>query len=276
MLTVDDLLRGDIQLASPPAIYLALKNIVDDPNKTIEDACYVIESDATLAMKLLKIVNSAFYGLPGQISSIPKALAMVGMRELQNLALTTIIIERFSHLPGLHFSMHDFWARNLRIALITKELDVHWQRGYADTAFLCGLVHHIGQLVMYRRIPVLAREVELLLQVHGINEVDESLIQRQVIGFDHFEVGAVLAQLWHLPLVVVQSIKLHHEPCCDELYAEMAGMVNVACQLSQLSLPPYPALSNPDYSLTPEEVCYILDKTHQDFENLFKLFYPSA
>lgn len=276
MLSVDDLLRGDIQLASPPAIYLALKSIVDDQSKSVEDATKVIESDAALAMKLLKIVNSAFYGLPGQVSSISRAIGMVGMRELQNLALTTIIIERFSHLPGLHFSMHDFWARNLRTALITRELDVLLKRGYADTAFLCGLVHHIGQLVMYRRIPVLAREVELLMQVHGLNDVDESTIQREVIGFDHFEVGAALARLWNLPACVVQSIKLHHEPCSDEPYADMAAMVRVACYLSELKLPPYPAVSNLDFSLMQEDVSALLEKTHRDFEGLFKCFYPSV
>jgi HD-like signal output (HDOD) protein len=276
MLSVDDLLRGDIQLASPPAIYLALKSIADDPNKSVEDACKVIESDASLAMKLLKIVNSAFYGLPGQVSSIAKAISMVGMRELQNLVLTTIIIERFSHLPGLHFSMHDFWARNLRTALIARELDAFWKRNQTDTAFLCGLVHHIGQLVMYRRIPVLAREVELLMQVQGPNEVDESTIQREVIGFDHFEVGAALARLWNLPVVVAQSIALHHAPDSNQAYEGIATLVRIACHLGQLNLPPYSTITNPEFALTADEASVILEKTHQDFEVIFKFFYPTV
>lgn len=276
MLSVDDLLRGDIQLASPPSIYLALKQIVDDQSKSVEDACKVIESDAALAMKLLKIVNSAFYGFSGQINTIPKAIHMVGMRELQNLALTTVIIERFSQLPGLHFSMHDFWARNLRMALIAKELDVFLECGYAETAYLCGLVHHIGQLVMYRRIPVLAREVELLLHVNGDNDVDESSIQREVIGFDHYEVGAALAKLWNLPDMVVKSIEWHHALSTEEPYADLARIVRIASDLTALQGPSYPLVTDQTFSITPDQIAVILEKTHQDFEHLFKYFYPDA
>ena len=74
MLTIADLLRGDLQFASPPNIYFALKQIVDDPYKSPKDAAFVIENDASLAAKLLKIVNSAFYGFPSQIASIEKAI----------------------------------------------------------------------------------------------------------------------------------------------------------------------------------------------------------
>lgn len=172
--------------------------------------------------------------------------------------------------------MHDFWARNLRIALIAKELDALWKCNQTDTAFLCGLVHHIGQLVMYRRIPVLAREVELLMQVHGPNEVDESTIQREVIGFDHFEVGAALARLWNLPAVVTQSIELHHAPDSNPAYEGIATLVRIACHLGQLNLPPYPTITHPEFALTADEASAILEKTHQDFEAIFKFFYPTV
>ena len=99
-LTVDDLLRGDLELASPPNIYLALKKIIDDPNASLADAAKVIETDAGLSMKLLKIVNSVFYGFPAQITSVAKAMNMVGTREIQNLVFSTVIVERFSKLPG--------------------------------------------------------------------------------------------------------------------------------------------------------------------------------
>lgn len=275
MLTVSDLLRGDVQLASPPNIYFALRNIVEDANKTAQDAAIVIENDAALAMKLLKIVNSAFYGFPAQISSISKAISLVGMRELQNLVLAALVIERFSELPGTQFSIHDFWARNLRSALIARELDQHLGKHYADTAFLCGLVHNIGQLVLYRRIPVLAREVDLLLQSSLAGENDESAIQQRVIGFDHFQVGAELCRLWNLPVAVVESIMLHNHPLRSQRYADIARIVRYSNYLAKIDTPYNPDIAN-ELELPAEVVSSILDKTHDEFEVIFKLFYPAS
>ncbi|MCQ8116852.1 HDOD domain-containing protein [Methylomonas rosea] len=275
-LTVADLLRGDLQLASPPNAYFLLKKIVEDPNKTAKDAAVVIEADAALAVKLLRIVNSAFYGFPSQISSISKAITLIGTRELQNLVLGTLIVERFSDLPGQHFSIHDFWARNLRCALIARELDIHFGKHYADTAFLCGLVHNIGQLVFYRRIPVLAREVDLLLQSQTPLAVDDEVtIEQNVIGFDHFQAGAELCKQWMLPDVIVESIRLHCFPDLIGPYSDLAAMVRLANCLSRIENP-YDAHAVNALNLTPEQISFILDKISDEFEVIFKLFYPTV
>nr|WP_305907751.1 HDOD domain-containing protein [Methylomarinum sp. Ch1-1]MDP4520529.1 HDOD domain-containing protein [Methylomarinum sp. Ch1-1] len=152
-LTVSDLLKGDLQLASPPAIYFELKKVIEDPHKSMTDAAFVIEKDAALALKLLKIVNSAFYGFPSRISSVNRAVTIIGLQELQNLILGAVIIERFSDLPGDIISMHDFWARSLKCALISRELDDYLGREYCDAVFLCGLLHDIGQLVFFAAFP---------------------------------------------------------------------------------------------------------------------------
>ncbi|CAG1021176.1 hypothetical protein MTYM_00809 [Methylococcales bacterium] len=273
-LTVADLLKGDIKLASPPTIYLALKNIVEDPAKSARDAAFVIESDAAVAMRLLKIVNSAFYGFPSKVSSIATAITLVGVRELQNLALATVVIERFSNLPGQLFSIHDFWSKNLRSALIAKELDRQFGGTYSDTAFLCGLVHNIGQLVMYRRIPVLAREVDLLIQSAMPADIDEARLEEQVIGFDHYQLGAELCRLWKLPDVVVESIGLHRYPDHVGRYAEIATLARLANYFSSVDTP-YDAVIAKGFELSPDQVSMIIDKTHDEFEAIFKLFYPS-
>lgn len=273
-LAIHDLLKGDIKLASPPTVYLTLQNIIDNPNKSVRDAAFVIESDAALAMRLLKIVNSAFYGFPSQISTISTAITLVGYRELQNLVLATAVIERFSDLPGQLFSIHDFWARNLRSALIARELDARSGKNYIDTAFLCGLVHHIGQLVFYRRIPVLAREVDLLIQSQPVDDVNETSIEQQVIGFDHYELGAELCRLWKLPEVVVESIRLHCYPDNLGSYAKISSIVRLADQLSRVDNH-YDEIVASGLELSVEQISQVMDKTHEEFEVIFKLFYPA-
>ncbi len=162
-LTPTDLLKGDLQLTTPPSIYLALKETINDPKKNIHDAADIIEKDPALSARLLRIVNSAFYGFPSQILSIDRAINLIGFKELQSLVLGTIIIERFTDLPGA-MSMLDFWSRSLKCALITAEIDKLKGGQYHESSFICGLLHDIGLLVFYRRLPELAREVDLLLQ----------------------------------------------------------------------------------------------------------------
>lgn len=273
-LTVADLLKGDIKLASPPIVYLALQKVVEDPTKTAKDAAAVIESDAALALRVLKIVNSAFYGFPAQISSVATAITLIGMRELQNLVLATVVIERFSDLPGQLFSVHDFWAKNLRCALIARELDARMGKNYTDTAFLCGLVHDVGQLVLYRRIPILAREVDLLVQSQLPGEIDQAGIEQQVIGFDHYELGAELCRLWKLPPVVVDSIRLHRYPDYVGNNAKIATLIRLADHFSRVDNP-YDVLTANGFDLSPEQISQVMDKTHDEFEEIFKLFFPS-
>ncbi|MCK9607270.1 MAG: HDOD domain-containing protein [Methylomonas sp.] len=273
-LTIADLLKGDIKLASPPIVYLALQKVIENPTKTAKDAALVIESDAALALRLLKIVNSAFYGFPAQISAISTAITLIGVRELQSLVLATVVIERFSDLPGQLFSVHDFWAKNLRCALIARELDLQMGKNFSDTAFLCGLVHDIGQLVLYRRIPILAREVDLLVQSQSAGEVDQAGIEQQVIGFDHYALGAELCRLWKLPPVVVESIRLHRYPDHVGSHAQIATLIRLADHFSRVDNH-YDAFEGNGFELSPEQISLVMDKTHDEFEDIFKLFFPS-
>ena len=122
-LTIPDLFKGDLKLASTPNLYFKLQETIDDPTKSLVDAAYIIEKDASLSIKLLKIVNSAFFGFPSKISSIDRAIGLIGVKELQSIVLSTAVIENFSGFPSELISMHDFWARNLRSALIAKGID---------------------------------------------------------------------------------------------------------------------------------------------------------
>ncbi|MGR8929934.1 MAG: HDOD domain-containing protein [Gammaproteobacteria bacterium] len=273
MLTVSDLLRGDIQLASPPMVYTALKQVIEDPTKSARDAAFVIENDAALTARLLKIVNSALYGLPGRISSITIAITLVGVRELQNLTLAASIVERFLDLNSEIFSIYDFWSRNLRCALIARELDRRLGGKYRDNAFVCGLLHNIGQLVLYRRIPDLAKEADLLIRADASQIGIETLIEQQVIGLDHFQVGAELCKLWKLPEVICESIRLHSYPDDIGTYAVIAGIVRTAHYLSKADTLDDALLIN-ELQLSAEQVSAILDLVHDEFETIFKVFYP--
>lgn len=272
---ISDLLRGDIQLASPPSVYLSLQAVIEDPAKNARDAAYVIESDAATAARLLRIVNSAFFGFPSKIGSISAAVTLIGLRELQNLTLATIVIDRFSELPGQQFSMRDVWASNLRCALIAKHLDALSGKRYAETIFLCGLIHNIGQLVMYRRIPVLAREVDLLVRAQASPDVDEAAVEEDVIGFDRFQLGAELCRLWKLPEEVVDSIRLHRACGNRDGHAGIAELVKLADFFAKAGPADTYGLLPAAGGWSKEEIALALELALQEFEAIFALFYPA-
>lgn len=275
ILTPHSLLEGDVQLASSPNLYFAFKRVIEDPRSSVVDAADVIERDPALAIRLLKMVNSAFYGVPRQITSIAKAIVLIGERELQNLLIGMVIVERFSDLPGFQATIHDFWASSLRCALITRNLDQLTGGHFAESAFVCGLLHNIGQMVFYRKIPLLAHEVFSQIYAQFPNPVNEQAIERQVIGFDRFAMGAALCQRWQLPEVICESIRLHGHPETATPYAPLLAMLRLAQQLSRIDLSD--DLSSVDgITIDFEALVMMLDQVHEEFEAIFKLFYPQV
>lgn len=273
-LTIEALLKGDLQLTTPPNIFFELKKVLDNPNKSLLDAAFVIEKDTALTAKLLKIVNSAFYGFPASIASVSRAITIVGSHEIQNLVLGAVIVDKFSSMPGVDFSMHDFWARSLKCALIARRIDAATGARYSEEIFTCGLLHDIGQLVLFRRIPILAREVLMLLQSQQrVSLDDESKMEKAVIGFDHYETGAELCKSWKLPELIVESIRLHNYPDYTGPHYQLATIVRLATYHSRLDVD-HDAVISKSLGLSPQAVGVIVNDAMDQFEELFRIFYP--
>jgi len=273
-LSISDLFKGDLQLSSPPNIYYEVKKVIEDPRKSTADAAFLIEKDAALAMRLLKIVNSAFYGFPAQIASIDRAIPLIGTKELQSIILSTVVIDRFSDLPGGLISMHDFWARNLRSALIAQEIDSHLGNEYADSIFICGLLHNIGQLVFFRRIPELARKVNILLMSHeNPSDTDEISMEEKIIGFNHYQTGSALCKLWKLPDIISESIRLHPYPDNTETFFKIAAIVRLADCYSKIEKEYCHIVIN-SLDISPNDMTEIIDTAYEKFDEIFRIFYP--
>lgn len=272
-LKISDLFRGDLQLTSPPNIYFELQRTAANPDKSITDIGFIIEQDPALSIRLLKIVNSPFFGFPGQIASIKRAITIIGVQELQNLILATVVIDKFSSLPGGLLSMHDFWARSLRCALISKELCIYGNnKDDIDSMFICGLLHDIGQLVFYRRIPVLAREIGLLVESNGIDEIQA---ENNILGFDHYQTGAELARLWGLPEIIIETIDQHNHRDYTGVFADAALIIRTAnylCKMDMESTQPNIFCND----IPVDDLNNIIDKVHDQFEAIFKLFYSTC
>jgi HD-like signal output (HDOD) protein len=271
-ISINDLFKGDLRLASPPALYFELKKVLEDPNKSLDDAGNVIMNDPALTMRLLKLVNSAYFSFPSRISTVSKAISLVGSKELQNLVLATLIIDKFTAQPGGMMSMREFWAMSLRGALMAKELalTLHCKNNEVkESIFICGLLHEIGKLVFYCRIPELAQKIGLIIEQTGEAEVD---VEQQVLGFNHYDAGAELARLWNLPTIIPETIAQHCHPDKSSTYSLIADLVRSVNLSSTMEISDR-ASDLHKWGITDEQLTMIIDKVNEQFDALFSIFY---
>lgn len=204
------LISDDLDLSSLPDIYNRISALLSDENSTHEQIAEVIQSDPALTLRILKVVNSSFYGYPQQISTITQAIGILGRRSLRNIILSTIVAGMCRRMSNDIFEMEAYWEHSVRTAVLTRLLTLQSDhKNEADTVFIAGLLHDIGKLVIAHQLPEQASEIQL-------RELDTDQrpweIEMDVLGFDHTELGAALMEKWNLPDLLVDIIRYHHEP----------------------------------------------------------------
>ena len=235
-----DLVAGIVELASPPEIYLRITQLLDDPASSSQDFARILQEDPALTARLLKIVNSAFYGFPSQVSSVSRAITLVGMRELRDLVLTATVMDTFNGLPNELVSIRSFWEESLRCAVLSRLIaERHEQGEMLESMLIAGLLHEIGHLVLYRKLPELIRECLLLQQA---SDIELYAAERQVIGFDYAVVSGTLLRKWRLPESLCDAIEFHIDPDQAGEQRLAAMMVSVARKIGATGLFDYNTL----------------------------------
>lgn len=219
------LVTSAVQLISLPEIFIRLNERVNDPRSSAKDIGRVLEKDTALSTRLLKVVNSPFYGLSTRIDTISRAITVVGIQELRDLALATVAAKSFTGLPTDLVVMEDFWRHSLYTAVLARAFAAQRRLLNTERFFVSGLLHDVGSLILYCKLPELAREALLRAQ-H--NELIVHEAERQVLGFDHAAVGAELLRVWKLPSNLQEAVKYHHMPQHAQNSPVEAAIVHLA------------------------------------------------
>lgn len=230
-LTPRELLTGDVRLASLPEIFTRINTLIDDPKSSAADIGHLIGEDPGLTVRLLKIVNSAFYGFPSEINTVSRAITIVGTSELRDLILATSVIKMFNNIPEDLLTMNDFWKHSVACALIAHLLASKRHDEDLEPLFVSGLLHDIGKLVIFTRVPELGREI---LARTKFNHIDLCTAERDVLGFNHAELGGELANLWKLPALLQQTLRHHHAPENSESHKAEVAIINLADQIAKV------------------------------------------
>ena len=211
-------------LISLPDIYWRLKELLDSHSYALPDVAQLIVYDPGLTARILRIVNSAYFGFAANIETVNHAVAVLGVQQIEDLVLTTSIADALGDYQCEHLDVKQFWLGSVYRAIAGRNLAGTCNLMDGERMFVAGLLSGIGHLVMYQSVPVLAQRAE--------REARESgkplyLVEREIIGFDHVQVAAVLMRNWKLPQALVTIIENHMQLDSQADYMLEAGIVHL-------------------------------------------------
>lgn len=224
-----DLVQGSIKLVSPPLIYQRLLEVINHPRGGTNDVANVIREDTALTARLLKVVNSAFFSFPRRIDTVSQAVAVVGTSQVRDLALATSVLTLFKDVSPDLVDMNGFWKHSLACGVGARVLAGLRQESNVERFFVAGILHDVGKLVVYLRAPEEAQEALRVAREKG------SLLhraEREVMGFDHAQVGEALLAQWNMPTSLREAVHFHHDPRMAERFPLEAAAVHFGDILS--------------------------------------------
>ncbi len=208
-MTPQDLVSRNVKLVSLPEVCIQVQALADSPHTTAADIGDVVGKDTALTTRLLKLVNSAYFSLPRRIDTVTRAVNMIGMRELRNLTMAASAAEVFARIPSSLIDMAAFWQHSVYSGLVARNLAQRCNVLHSERLFTAGLLHDVGRLLMLMKLPDEIGNAESIRQQSGKDICD---IERELVGFDHAEVGHALLLHWNMPTNLCASVLYHHTP----------------------------------------------------------------
>ncbi|MBU0769781.1 MAG: HDOD domain-containing protein [Proteobacteria bacterium] len=195
-------------LPTLPAVAMEVNKMLLDYDTTIDKLSDIIEKDQAMVSKILKLVNSAFFGLRGKISNISHAIVVLGFNTIRNAVVSISIIDAFSVKEGLDgFDITDFWKHSLAVAVTSKYLAEKTGIHPADDCFVAGLLHDMGKIVLLQHFKDLFQKVWQAVKENNLSFYEA---EKREIPVDHARIGGHLARKWQLPTALVDAIQYHH------------------------------------------------------------------
>ena len=231
VMSAEDLVAGVEDLLSLPDAAIRLNAVLTDPETSANDIADIVSLDPALAARVLRAVNSAYFGLRGRVDTITKAITMIGTSELHSLVLATSAALAFRNISSKLIDMESFWQHSVRAALAARGLAESGSlRRHRERVFLSALMHDVGQLVLYHQLPEVSTRI--LQAVKTGRAQDE--VEHELLGFTHAEVGALLLERWNLPASLTMPVRFHHRYDEASDFAREAALVHIGSRVSHL------------------------------------------
>jgi len=270
------LVNNTIDLPTMPEVLVKLNEIMADPDTAAPDIAKVVSADPAVATNILRIVNSAYYGLQVRVSSVSLAISVMGFNMTKKVALKAAVFSAFGHRREKiqHFDPSAFWKHAVFAGVAARTMaqsssifaDMH-----PEDAYIAGLLHDIGKIIMLEKS---SQQYLAMLRKSSQSGRSEAESELEDFGFTHADVGSVLAIKWSLPEDLAIAIRYHHAPARDPFHRSLSSLIHLADQLAWRAQMPstlgttIAPLDHEVYDqigLSPEQVEELLPQIHDDF-----------
>ena len=225
MITIDDLKQNVKDLPPLPDVVMRLIQMSHDEKAAPRDLVQLVKHDSAITMKVLKLCNSTFYGLPRKVTSLHEAMIYIGTDALVNLVLSGCIASFYQKgNEGYGLLESEMWRHAVGSAICSQIIAAHCAKDVAGVAFTAGLLHDIGKILLNSYVAAEFQKVIDLVERDGYNFVSAEM---EVLGVTHPDAGAGIAEFWNLPSELVESIRYHHEPSKATDFKKLVAVVHI-------------------------------------------------
>jgi len=231
---LEPLLKQAGQLPSLPEVYIRVTELLENESSSGAKIGEAVQSDPALTARILKLINSAYYGLQNPVTSIPQAVTLLGRQQLKQVLVGSVLASVFKGFDITAFPLRDFWQHCIKTAIIGRQLGMQSARVIDhEVFFTAGLLHDIGWLVIAKVNPGSYGQILGLARAEN-REVIEVEVDK--LGVSHVEVGVALLEKWGIPGLITECVKRHHDVDHIGSFEIETSIVYLANKLSRLDL----------------------------------------
>ena len=216
---------------SMPKVYLDIRALIEQPEAQISDYEDAIASDSMLSVRIIRIANSQFFGIPHRADTLYQAISMIGVIQLHDLLLISLCLRTFAGVPEQIFNLKSFWKYCIECGIAAKVIAQHSAIFSHNHFFTLGLLHEIGHAAMYLKAP---EECLKIMDDCASNPYLITTTEQKYLGFDYTQLGETMMRLWDLPSAYQQVANFHLQPELahesHRLEAQIVHLAHVFCQ----------------------------------------------
>lgn len=224
---IKELLSQTSKLPNVSEVVRYLIQALNNPSADYSKIAQKVSEDQTLSLKILRLVNSAHFGLSRKVSSIDEATIMLGMGRLKTLVIASGFSNSATNVEGL--DIKKFWAESFRIATLARWFASKSDNVDPDVAFTAGIIHNIGRLLLHLAQPNRAKAIQTLIEE---SKVSRSKAEIERLGFTSQEAGKALLDMWSFPAELGEAVKQHKKPLSYDNALPLSAILNLACYIN--------------------------------------------
>ncbi|GJL77117.1 MAG: HD family phosphohydrolase [Nitrospinaceae bacterium] len=222
---IESILNQSNQASSLPPLFNKINDAVEDPECSFMEIARLISGDSVLSAHLLKLANSSFFGFPSQIETITHAVTVIGMAQIRDLVLAMTVTDRFKNICPKLIDMQAFWFHSVACGLAARVIATFRHEANVERYYVLGMFHDLGRLIFLLQFGESVQEI-----FAQVKEAKKSLplLERDIIGCDHAELGGGLLKKWGLPESLSEAVSFHSSPARASQYAMETAILHIA------------------------------------------------